>query len=204
VLLVLIGLAIVSVPLALSIRTVLRLARTLGGINGATIAAAIDRDPALDLDRLADDLARNARGSIPQRLVDAALHGHDDEPATPLQRKLALAEEVAEIERSVTSDLRVPRVAASLATTGGLLAAALVMREGLGITVPDGVDPVPFYFAVIERGLTLAAVAVFGGIACAALHRAASGERRSRLAEVDALVLALSARLFREDEEGTA
>ena len=115
--------------------------------------------------------------------------------------KTSLAEEVADIERGIVSDLRVPRVAASLASTGGLLAAALVMRQGLGISVPDGADPVPIYYAVIERGLTLAGVAVFGGLACASLHQAAQRERRARLAELDALVVPLTARLFDEKPE---
>jgi hypothetical protein len=37
---------------------------------------------------------------------------------------------------------------------------------------------------------------VFGGLACASLHRAAQQERRARLQELDALVVPLSARLF--------
>jgi hypothetical protein len=148
-----------------------------------------------DLETLTDRVEREAPGSIAQRVLTTAVRAHE-ERETPLQRQLALAEEVADIERGIMSDMRVPRVAASLASTGGLLAAALVMREGLGITIPEGSDPVPIYYAVIERGLTLAGIAVLGGLACASLHRAAQNERRARLAELDALVVPLTARLF--------
>jgi len=189
---VLIGLLVVSVPLALAIRTVARLVRTLGAIDAGALAAIVDE---CDLEVLTARVEREAPGSIAQRVLTTAVRPIEDRN-TPLQRQLALAEEVADIERGVVSDVRVPRVAASLASTGGLLAAALVMREGLGITIPEGADPIPIYYAVIERGLTLAGVAVFGGLACASLHRAAQQERRNRLAELDALVVPLSARLF--------
>lgn len=192
--LLLVGLAVISVPLALSLVTVLRIVRRLGGVDAGEIGAAIEADPELDLLRLTEKLEHDAKGSIAQRVLTVAMRPEQD--ATPLQRKLALAEEVADIERGVVGDVRVPRVAASLATTGGLLAAALVMREGLSVVVPEGIDPVPVFYRVIEKGLTLAAIAVFGGLVCAALHRAAQKQRSARLQELDALVLPLAARLF--------
>lgn len=195
--LLLVGVLVVSFPLALAARTVARLVRVLGAVDASAIGQAIHRDPALDLDALAQALARTARGSVAERLLRNAVardHG------SLLSRRLSLGEEVADIERELGQDVRVPRVAASLATTGGLLAAALVMREGLGVVVPEGVDPVPMFYGVIEKGLTLAAVAVLGGIACASLHRAAQRERRARLDELDALVLPLSARVFGPEE----
>jgi len=192
VILVLIGALIVAIPIALSLRTVLRLTRGLGSVDASMIGALIDHEPDLDLDRLRNLLLEHAPRSLARRLLDAAI---DQEPRTPLARTLALAEAVSEVERDVVDDLRVPRVAASLATTGGLLAAALVMREGLGAQVPEGVDPVPYFSGVIERGLTVAAIAVLGGVVCAALHRIAQRERRSRLNELDALVTPLTRRL---------
>jgi hypothetical protein len=192
--LLLLGLAVISVPLALSLATVLRVVRRLGAVDASAIGAALEAEPLLDLGALAQVLEREAPGSVADRVLRVAVH---PEPGASLvQRRLALAEEVADIERGIVGDVRVPRVAASLATSGGLLAAALVMREGLSIVVPEGIDPVPVYYAVIERGLTLAAIAVFGGLMCAALHRAAQQQRSARLRELDGLVLPLTARLF--------
>lgn len=192
-----VGFLVVSIPLALATRTVFRLVRTLGALDGAAIGDTIEKQPALDLELLLTRVRLSAPGSLVDRVLHAALHGaYADETSTPYAKQLALAEEVADIERRVVADMRVPRVAASLATSGGLLAAALVMREGLGIVVPEGADPVPIYYAVIERGLTLAGVAVFGGIACASLHRVAQRERKARIAELDVLAAALSQRLF--------
>lgn len=174
-----------------------RLVRTLGAVDASTIGATIEREPNLDLEVLFARVRTSAPGSVADRVLCAALHGpYEEESTTPYARQLALAEEVADIERRVVADMRVPRVAASLATSGGLLAAALVMREGLGIVIPEGADPVAIYYAVIERGLTLAGVAVFGGIACASLHRVAQRERKARIVELDALVVALSHRVF--------
>lgn len=196
-LILVVGLLVVSLPLALATRTVIRLVRTLGAVDASAIGVAIEKNPTIDLEALLARVRAFAPGSMVERVLDAALHAED--ATTPLAKKLALAEEVAEIERRVVSDMRVPRVAASLATSGGLLAAALVMREGLGIVIPEGVDPVPIYYAVIERGLTLAGVAVFGGIACASLHRVAQRERKARITELDELVVPLGRRLFGED-----
>lgn len=196
-LIVVIGLLVVAIPVGLSIRTVMRLVRTLNAIDASAIGEVVE-DPSCDVEALTDRVERDAPGSIAQRILTTAVRT-TEERTTPLQRQIALSEEVADIERGIVSDLRVPRVAASLATSGGLFAAALVMREGLGLTVPEGVDPVPIYYAVIEKGLTLAGVAVFGGLACASLHRAAQAERRARLTELDALVVPLSARLFGEE-----
>ena len=196
-LLLLVGLAIIAVPLALSVSTVLRIVRRLGSVDAGALGEAIEAHPELDLTKLEAALDRDAQGSIAQRVLKVAMHGEPD--ATPLQRRLALAEEVADIERGVVGDVRVPRVAASLATTGGLLAAALVMREGLSVVVPEGLDPVPIFHRVIEKGLTMAAVAVFGGLVCAALHRAAQKQRSQLLEELDALVAALTVRLFGPD-----
>lgn len=193
-LLILLGLAIVSVPIAIATRTVARLARTLGGVDAETIAAAIEAEPGLDLGRLAASLAARAKGSIAQRLVSTVVDAEANE-ATQLARKLALAEAVADIEREMADDARTPRVAASLATTGGLLAATLVMREGLGRPIVDFAgSAVPYFQDVVERGLTMAGIAVFGGIVCASLHRASLQLRRRRLDELDALMLPLAAR----------
>jgi hypothetical protein len=195
-LIVLVGLLVVSIPVGLAVRTVMRLVRTLGAVDAGAIGELLDH-PSCDLDALTAHVERAAPGSIAQRVLTVVRPS--DDRATLLQRKLALAEEVADIERGIVSDMRVPRVAASLSSTGGLLAASLVMREGLGITLPEGADPIPIYNAVIEKGLTLALLAVFGGLACASLHRAGQRERRARLAELDALVVPLSARLFGEE-----
>lgn len=192
-LLVLVGMLIIAIPIGIAFRTVLKLTRDLGAIDSQLVAKFIEHDPARDLEPLRKRLARQAPSSVAHRLIAAASGDHP--AATLLERRLSLAEAVAEIERDVVDDLRVPRVAASLATTGGLLAAALVMREGLGTQLPEGADPLPHFTAVIERGLTLAAVAVLGGIACAALHRVAQRERRARLSELDALTTPLAARL---------
>lgn len=192
--LLLLGLAIIAVPIALAMRTVIRLARTLGAVDATTIAEALEAHPDLDLVRLEATLAARARGSIAHRLVSTVVQAEATE-TTPLARKLALAEAVADVEREMTDDARTPRVAASLATTGGLLAAALVMREGLGRTVLDASgSPVPYFQDVIERGLTMAAIAVFGGIVCASAYRVSRQLRRLRLDELDALMLPLAAR----------
>jgi hypothetical protein len=193
-LLILLGLLIVSVPIAIAMRTTIRLTRTLGGADAGAVADAIAARPDADLPKLADALAREAPGSIAERLVRTVVTAEASEP-TPLLRKLALAEAVADVEREMADDARTPRVAASLATTGGLLAATLAMREGLGRPIVDAAgSAVPYFQDVVERGLTMAGIAVFGGIVCAALHRVSIQLRRRRLDELDALMLPLAAR----------
>ena len=103
----------------------MRLVRTLGALDGRAIGGVVGE---CDLEELTARAERDAPGSLAQRVLTVAVRPDEDRP-TPLQRQLALAEEVADIERRIVSDMRVPRVAASLASTGGLLAAALVMRE---------------------------------------------------------------------------
>jgi hypothetical protein len=156
--------------------------RTLGAVDASALGELVET---IDLEELRTRVRAHAPESLADRILRAAHEG-----------EIALSEEVSDLERGIVSDMRVPRVAASLATSGGLLAAALVMREGLGIVIPEGTDPVPIYYAVIEKGLTLAGVAVFGGLACASLHRVAQRERKARIAELDALVAPLSRRLF--------
>ncbi len=190
--LILLGVLIVSLPISLALRTVLRLVRVLGGADAAEVAVIVSASPDVDLAPIAEAVRREAPGSIPDRLLTAVTTGDD----RALARRLSLAEAVADIERSVVDDVRVPRVAASLATTSGLLAAALVMREGLSATVVEegGAAVVARFTGVIERGLTMAAIAVLGGVVCAALHRTAQKERRARLDELDALVSPLAVR----------
>jgi hypothetical protein len=196
VLIVLVGLVIVSIPVALAVRTVRRLTQRLGGADAVQVGALVARNGGIDLDALAETLAREAPGSIPQRLLAAVTQPAErDADRTELARRLALAEAVAEVEREVVDDIRVPRVAASLATTSGLLAAAIVMREGLGANYEGtGPEVIARFQSVIERGLTLAAIAVLGGVVCAALHRSAQKQRRQRLDELDALSRPLAAR----------
>lgn len=193
-LLILLGLAIVSIPISIALRTVIRLVRRLGAVDASAFAAALEADPSLDLARLARGLAGAAPGSIAERLVSTVVAAEAAE-TTPLARKLALAEAVADIEREMMEDSRTPRVAASLATTGGLLAATLVMRDGLGNSMLDASgSPVAYFQDVVERGLTMAGIAVLGGIVCAACHRVSRELRRNRLDELDALMLPLAAR----------
>jgi hypothetical protein len=189
----LVGVAIVAIPIVLAVRTVARVARRLGRTDAAAIAKWVEKKSDDDLRALARVLHRDAEGSIADRLLTAAT---DDQKTTPVAKQLALAEAVSEVEREVVDDVRVPRVAASLATTSGLLAAALVMREGLGSGYEgSGAEVTAHFQAIIERGLTLAAIAVLGGIVCASLHRTAQKQRRARLDEVDALAKPLAARL---------
>ncbi len=197
-LLVVLGVLVVAIPISLAARTVLRLTRALGSVDATLVAERFGEQPALDAAKLRALLVQHAPESIPRKLLDAVID--DDEKKTLLAKQLALAEAVADVERAVIDDIRVPRIAASLATTGGLLAAALVMREGLGTQLPPEVDPVPYFSGVIERGLTVAAIAVLGGVVCAALHRIAQRERRARLNELDALVVPLHQRLEAQAE----
>ncbi len=183
------ALLVVSIPVALAARTYSRVTRTLGALDGALVGAWLDGRDAAAKTRLDERVRASAPGSIVARLLEAA-----EAPAVSAQaRELALAEAVADVERDLIDDARVPRVAASLATSGGLLAATLVMRSSLANVAPvdDGANVVKFFAAAIERGLTLAAVAVLGGVVCAALHRRAQRERKLRLAELDALIAAL-------------
>ena len=195
-LVVIVGLVIISIPVALSVRTVLRLTRGLGCGDAAQVGALLAKHRELDLLALAETLRREAPGSIPHRLLSAVTaQGERAADRSELARRLALAEAVADVEREVVDDIRVPRVAASLATTSGLLAAALVMREGLSAKYEGGgAEVIGRFQEVIERGLTLAAIAVLGGVVCAALHRSAQKQRRQRLNEMDALCRPLAAR----------
>jgi len=213
VLIVLVGMVIVSIPIALAVRTVLRLTRGLGSADASQVGALVAQDRALDLEALAQLLSREAPGSIPQRLLAAvtdrgAVVDPEDSAKgerSELARRLALAEAVADVERDVIDDVRVPRVAASLATTSGLLAAALVLRDGLGSSYDGaGAEVVAHFQDVIERGLTLAAIAVLGGIVCAILHRSAQKQRRMRLDELDALSRPLAARFGAVPDEDVA
>jgi transposase-like protein len=189
----LVGVVIVTIPIVLAARTVARVVRRLGRTDAAAIAKWVEKKSDDDLRALAGAVHRDAEGSIADRLLSAAT---DDQKTTPVAKQLALAEAVSEVEREVVDDVRVPRVAASLATTSGLLAAALVMREGLGSGYEGTGPEVTAHFqTIIERGLTLAAIAVLGGIVCASLHRTAQKQRRERLDEVDALAKPLAARL---------
>lgn len=197
-LLVLVGIVVIAIPIALAARTVMRLLRELGGVDGVLVGNYLRRHADADLEALAASLASGAPRSVASRLVHASL---DDSAGRSLvARELTLAEAVSDVERDVINDLRVPRVAASLATTGGLLAASLVMREGLGAAAlsDNGADAAGRFQSVIERGLTLAAVAVFGGIVCVALHRVAQRLRKSRIEELDALTPPLRARIVTE------
>ncbi|MEO7095321.1 MAG: hypothetical protein ABI175_18840, partial [Polyangiales bacterium] len=196
VLIIVIGLLVVSIPVALAARTVRRLTHRLGSADGTQVGVLVRKQHDVDLVALARTLLREAPGSIPQRLLSAVTDpGEGEADRTELARRLALAEAVADVERDVIDDIRVPRVAASLATTSGLLAAALVMREGLGATYEGGgAEVIAQFQVVIERGLTLAAIAVLGGVVCASLHRAAQRQRRQRLDELDALSRPLAAR----------
>ena len=203
-LIVLVGVVIIAIPVALAMRTVLRLTQGLGGLDAGQVGALVKNDRALDLAALADTLRRQAPGSIPARLLTAVTEpGQRAADRSELARRLALAEAVADVEREVTDDIRVPRVAASLATTSGLLAAAIVMREGLGATYEGGgAEVIARFQEVIERGLTLAAIAVLGGVVCAGLHRSAQKQRRLRLEELDALSRPLAARFGAVPDEG--
>jgi hypothetical protein len=188
-----VGIAIVTIPIVLAVRTVARVVRRLGRTDSIAIAKWMEKKDDDDLRALATALHRDAPGSVADRLLGATT---DDRKTTALARQLALAEAVSEVEREVVDDVRVPRVAASLATTSGLLAAALVMREGLGSGYEgSGAEVTAHFQTIIERGLTLAAIAVLGGIVCASLHRTAQKQRRQRLDEVDALAKPLAARL---------
>lgn len=190
---VFVGVAIVAIPIALAARTFVRVAMRLGAVDANAIAAWVVGKRDDELRALASALKERAPGSVAERLLAATV---DEEKTTQLAKQLSLAEAVADVEREVVDDVRVPRVAASLATTGGLLAAALVMREGLGQTIEGDPAQVTAHFqAIIERGLTLAAIAVLGGVVCAAFHRHAQRQRRARLDEVDALAKPLAERL---------
>src|SRR5271165_5437171 len=155
------GLAIIAVPIALSMNVVLKLLR-LGALDGSIVASGLTTEVWQDW------LARcknEAPHSAPTRLLSAP-------------SELELSEEMNDIEREITVDTRIPRVAASLATSGGLLAASLVFRS----SVTD-IKPAQFESA-LAPALTLAILAFFGGIVCAVLHTEATRLRRRRLLEV--------------------
>lgn len=180
------GLLVVSIPVALAARSTLRLVRGLGAIDTSAVVRGLKKNPAA-LPALAAEVEKSAPDSLVGRLVGAILLPVDPRHDAALQRRLALSEAVSDVERAVSQDARVPRVAASLAATGGLFAAALTMREGMRAPIVEGVDPVPALFAIVERGLMLACIAVFGSVVCATLHRCAQKTRTRQLSEVDDL-----------------
>jgi hypothetical protein len=180
-----IGCAVVGAPVVFAARVLTRLRSTLGSVDASALAEAMRLRPDLPLSTWTRALEDRAPGSISARLVRAT---DNDADAPVLPRTLALAEIVADIERELSLDVRLPRVAASLASTSGLLAATFVMRSGLsGAVSGDSAVAVSRFTNVVEQGLTLAAIAILGGLTCAAIHRASQRERRSRLAELDAL-----------------
>ena len=158
------GLAIIAVPIAMSMRVVLKLLR-LGALDGSIVASS------LTIDVWQDWLVRCRKAapkSAPSRLLSAP-------------GELELSEEVNDIERELSLDTRIPRVAASLATSGGLLAASLVFRTSVADLKPAQFE------SALAPALTLAILAFFGGIVCAVLHTEAIRLRRRRLLEVDSL-----------------
>lgn len=192
-----VGLGVVSVPVALATRATLRLVRGLGAIDVELVGRAVRAHPD-KVGALAAAIGAESPQSLVGRLALAARAEVDARHDPLLQRKLALSEAVSDVERAVAQDARVPRVAASLAATGGLFAAALTMREGLRMPIVDGVDPVPRLFAVVERGLLLACVAVFASVVCATLHRCAQRARTRQLAHLDEVAEHLERWLDRE------
>lgn len=192
-----VGLAVVSVPVALAARSTLRLVRGLGALDVELVGRAARSHPDA-LGALVDAARDEAPGSLVGRLSAAVVAPVDDRHDALLQRRLSLSEAVSDVERAVAQDARVPRVAASLSATGGLFAAALTMREGLRMPIVEGVDPVPALFAVVERGLLLACIAVFASVVCATLHRCAQRSRTRQLAHLDDLAEQLDRWLERD------
>lgn len=188
-----IGCAVVGAPVVFATRVLRRLRATLGRVDASVVAEAMAARPDVALSTWAEALNARAPESIAARLV----HATASEPESlTLPRTLALAETVADIERELSLDVRLPRVAASLASTSGLLAATFVMRSGLADAVSGDVGvAVSRFTVVVEQGLTLAAIAILGGLTCAAIHRASQRERRARLAELDSLAAVLLRRI---------
>ena len=190
---IIIGLIVVAIPVTLAWRSAWRLLHGLSAIDAGAVARAIHGRGKIEqpqLTALAEELRLVAPLSLSTALVEVvrATQGVEN----PLARELALSEAISDAERALVADARTPRVAASLASSAGLLTAALVMRDGLGGTVLPGQDPVPVFMSVIDRGLSLATLAVLGGVVCAALHRCAQAQRARRLAELDDLAEELS------------
>jgi hypothetical protein len=104
----------------------------------------------------------------------------------PLRAPGELALMLLEIEHELGRWARVPRVAASIASSVGFLGGAASLRRGLlEVDVPD-------FDAAILRGVGVVGMGLATAITCALLHRNARHEARRRLRAADALVATLT------------
>ncbi|MFI5298009.1 MAG: hypothetical protein ACHREM_07920 [Polyangiales bacterium] len=188
-----IGCAVVGAPVVFATRVLKTLRSQLGAVDAASVAEAMLAREDLSLETWSRALHERAPKSIASRLFQAV---EAESGTTRTRRTLALAEAVSDIERELSLDVRLPRIAASLSSTSGLLAASFVMRSGLaGAVGGDAELAVARFTRVVEQGLTLATLAILGGLTCAAVHRASQKERRARLAELDSLSSVLLERI---------
>jgi hypothetical protein len=148
---------------------------------------------------------RNVR-SILRALADAE-GGSRDDLTRPWECELARAMEaphdervarvnelLTELDFTVQSWARVPRVCASIAASTGFLLASLALRRGLGVAedLPLDVQELAIRGAVRD-GIDVAAVGICGAIICITLGYQASKAARARLAATDELVERLEA-----------
>jgi hypothetical protein len=115
--------------------------------------------------------------------------------APPEERAGRTNEVLLDIDDRVQRWARVPRVAASVASTSGFLLASLAMRQGLALTddLPPELREVLLYRA-LGSAFDAVAFGIFGALTCVLLHSRARIVRRERSAAVDLLVHELESR----------
>ncbi len=160
-----------------------------------------------DLDRVVEELRGNA-GARRAGRIRAALARTDSwerdvvlalAHADPVRRTAELNEQLTELDFRFVRWSRVPRVCASLSSSGGFLLAALLMRQGMA-------DPTALSSSVsdlVTTGLVGQALAVVGfglagAVGCAALQARGNRAAKEGAAAADAFVARLEVLAERE------
>jgi hypothetical protein len=113
--------------------------------------------------------------------------------AEPAEARAALVnEQLTELDYRIQRWARVPRVCASIAASGGLLLATLVLRKGLAIaeTLPPELAELVLR-GLVGEALTVVALGVTGAVVCITAQGQAKRFAADRAASADRLVLGL-------------
>jgi hypothetical protein len=167
--------ALVSAACVLASARRLALAVNLTSLDPQLLAQAMERGQSSGLGRLCQIIEARAEVSWERGLL-AALSAADE----PMRVAL-VHEQLHELDWRAQRWVRVPRVCASIATSGGFLFACVALTGGLSLATNDA-------GAALVGALDALAIGVAGTSFCAAVHVYARRAVRLRLAATDRLV----------------
>jgi hypothetical protein len=172
-------------------------------VAGACVAASARRlriaqaptalDPVVLLEALRGEKGRaelarvrRAIASAPDAEWERGLLAALDESARA--RAALVNEQLTDLDLRLQEWARVPRVCASIASSGGFLLAALTLRSGLlGASAAEAMDRASVD-DVVFRAIDVAALGVAGAVVCAAIHIHAGKLSKARMEATDRLV----------------